>query len=185
MNFTQIQQTYSHWSPFQDPEPELVAALEESLESPDEAWDRLYEQAVDDFDDTADGFWIEYAIKYFARTKDVRRGTTCLERILNNPDRYAVLGGMFSAAASYLGKIATYPNAVLRKMMETADTGNEARDFDLQYARAAAFGGYVMTATSFDYGLNAGRAILAEGRKPTVEEAEKLIRDWQAGNGYK
>ncbi|MDP9765396.1 hypothetical protein [Deinococcus enclensis] len=59
------------------------------------------------------------------------------------------------------------------------NTGEEWADFDLVFARAAAFGAYVMTATTFDHGLNAGRQVKASGRRPTRGDAEALIRAWQ------
>ena len=92
--------------------------------------------------------------------------------VLDHPERYAVLSGVYGAAASYLGSIAPYPNKALLRLMLRPDCGNEEMDDVLRFARAAAFGAYGMTATTIDHGFQAGRAVKASGRRPTREEAE-------------
>ncbi len=62
--------------------------------------------------------------------------------------------------------------------MTQPETGDEEADFILKDARAAAFGGDIMTATTFEYGLEAGRGMRDSGQQPTVEKAEALIRAW-------
>ncbi|THF69932.1 hypothetical protein E7T06_09820 [Deinococcus sp. Arct2-2] len=156
----------------------MITALEVCLDEPNTELDTLFRDVVYAFNEASDGFWINYAIQYAPQAKEPETALEYLEYIVGHPELYGVLGGRFSAAASTLGKVAPYPNAALRQLMTQPETGNEEADFDVQYARAAAFGAYVMTATSFEYGLEAGRAIRDKGEQPTLEKAEALIRAW-------
>lgn len=168
-----------YWVPFSKPEGSLLADLDASLLQPDKQWDALYHDVIHSFDKDSDFFWIGYAIKYASRAIDKQRAAEDLEWILNHPERYGVLGGLFGSAASYLGLIASYPNAALLNLMQAPDTGDEDIDDVLQFARAAAFGAHVTTATDFDFGMNAGRRAKFSAEQPSLEQAERLIRQWR------
>lgn len=175
----QVRAAWATWVPFSDPDPDLDAELEAALLHPSPTWDAFFHEVIHAFDETSDGHWIEYALRYASRATDRTQAIRDLEHVLDHPERYLVLGGPYSAAASHLGRIAPYPNEALLRLMLRPNTGEEWTDFDLVFARAAAFGAYVMTATTFDHGLNAGRQVKASGRRPTREDAEALIRAWQ------
>ena len=170
---------WTYWLPFSEPEGSLLADLDASLLQPDRQWDEFYHDVIHSFDKESDFFWIGYAIKYASRTVDKQGAVNDLEWILGHPERYGVLGGLFSAAASYLGLIASYPNTALLNLMQATDTGDEDIDDVLQFARAAAFGAYVTTATDFDFGMNAGRQAKFSAERPSLEQAERLIWQWR------
>lgn len=179
MTIERARRSWEHWIPFGKPEDALVADLEMSLSHPEKKWDELYHDVIRSFDEDSDFFWIGYAIKYASRAIDKQRAAEDLEWILNHPERYGVLGGLFGSAASYLGLIASYPNAALLNLMQAPDTGDEDIDDVLQFARAAAFGAYITTATNFDFGINAGRQAKSSDQRPSPEQAERLIRQWR------
>lgn len=176
------QQAFEHWTPFEDPSEELVGALNDSLQQPTAQWDELYRRAVHAFNAESDGFWIEYAIKYASRASNPATAVAYLEHIVTHAGRYAALGGLFGAAVTRLGMVAPYPSAVLGTLMTTPPSGDDEVDATLDLARPAAFGAYVMTGTDFETGLNAGRQVRAAGTRPSVEQAEQLIRQWKAAH---
>ncbi|MFC4426800.1 hypothetical protein [Deinococcus navajonensis] len=171
--------SWKNWIPFSEPEEALITDLEASLRFPNTTWDEFYHDVIRSFHEDSDFFWIGYAIKYSSRAIDKAGAAADLEWILNHPETYGVLGGLFGSAASYLGLIAAYPNQTLLTLMQAPDRGDEDIDAVLEFARAAAFGAYVATATDFDFGMRAGRQVKASGRRPTPEQAEKLIRQWR------
>lgn len=168
---------YESWVPFESfPTAELKTTLRDAMDHPTPEWDTFFRQIVDDFDDESDAFWIKCSIKYAQSACDRNMAIAWLEQVLTQPERYGVLGGVFGMAASYLGMLATYPNEVLRRTITLKETGNPEMDAELPFARAAALGAYVMTATTVDYGFEVGRQFQANGELPTVEKAEALIR---------
>lgn len=175
----QVRAAWATWAPFSDPAPDLDAELEAALLHPSPTWDAFFHEVIHAFDETSDGHWIEYALRYASRATDRTQAIQDLEHVLDHPDRYLVLGGLYSAAASHLGRIAPYPNEALLRLMRRPDCGDEEMDAVLRFSRAAAFGAYVMTATTFDHGLNAGRQVMASGRRPTRQDADALVRAWQ------
>lgn len=177
-----IKTIYETWMPFESsPTAALNATLRNAMEHPTPEWDAFFRQIVDDFDDASDAFWITYSIKYAQSACDRNMAMAWLEQILTQSERYGVLGGVFGMAASYLGMLATYSNEVLRRTITLQETGNPEMDAELPFARAAALGAYVMTATTVDYGFEVGRQFQASGEVPTVEKAEALIRAWTGG----
>lgn len=168
-----------YWVPFSKPEGSLLADLDASLLQPDKQWDALYHDVIHSFDKDSDFFWIGYAIQCSSRAVDKQGAVNDLEWILGHPERYGVLGGLFGSAASYLGLIASYPNTALLNLMQAPDMGDEDIDDVLQFARAAAFGAHITTATDFDFGMNAGRRAKSSAERPSLEQAEGLIQQWR------
>lgn len=178
MNSDELRAAFGAWMPFEDASPKLTAALEACLAHPSTELDTFFSDVVYAFNEESDGFWINYAIKYAPRAQNPALALNYLEHIVMHPEIYIDLAGLFGSAATYLGSLASYPNRALCQLMTAPDLGNEENDFILQHARASAFGAYVMTATTFDYGLAAGRAMRARGEQPTLEKADALIRAW-------
>jgi hypothetical protein len=178
MNIQELRTAFERWTPFEEAPPALITALEASLDEPSTELDTLFRDVVYAFNEASDGFWINYAIKYSRQAQNPELALQYLEHIVRHPEIYIDLAGLFGSAATYLGCLAAYPNRALGQLITAADLGNEESDFILQHARASAFGAYIMTATTFDYGLTAGRAIRDRGEQPTLERAEALIRAW-------
>ena len=185
MNIQELRHAFKQWRPFEEASPELLAALEHSLQHPSAELDVFFSEVVYAFDAESDIFWINYAIKYSPRAQNPALALKYLEHIVMHPEIYIDLAGLFGSAATSLGRLAAYPNRALGQLITAADLGNEESDFVLQHARASAFGAYIMTATTFDYGLEAGRAMRDSGEQPTLERAEALIRDWPGSHGSK
>lgn len=172
-------QEWKHWIAFSDPSQKLVDVLEDSLRHPNAEWDAFHHEVIHSFDEDSDLFWINYAIKYTARAVNQAQAIADLEHILGNVERYAPLSGLLGSAARYLGMIANYPNETLAQVMQTPDTGDQEIDDVLSFTRPAALGAFVSTATDVEYGLNVSRQAKAHGRRPTLDEAERLIREWR------
>ena len=175
-----VRAAWATWVTFSDPDPDLDAELKAALLHPSPSWDAFFHDVIHAFGEDSDVFWINVAFRYASRATDRAQAIQDLEHVLDHPERYAVLSGLYGAAASHLGCIAPYPNDALLRLMLRPDCGDEEMDDVLRFSRAAAYGAYVMTATTVDHGFQAGRALKASGRRPTREGAEALIR---AGQG--
>lgn len=177
MSVQALKHAYATWTEFQSmPSPALKAALKAVMRAPSTDADDFFHAAVTAYRDGADGFWVDHAIRYAQSARDPVRAQAWLEAILLHDHPYRSLGALRSAAATTLGTLAAYPNAALAWTIHAAgEADGESGALCRHFLRAAAYGAYIMTATDFDTGLAAGRALEASGGEPTVRLAEAFI----------
>ena len=190
MSLESVKQAYQEWEIFEsEPNKALKDEINEVFLHPNKESDEFFENVVSDCTpEGTDGFWVGIAIKYSHR-EGVNKTITLgyLESIISNWKKFWVVGGHISSAASMLGSIAPYPNQVLADAIEAErynpdyEWGGEGNldKISSNSLRAAAYGGYIMTATDYQTGFDAGQAIKASGKQPTVAMAEEFIAKWR------
>lgn len=184
MTLDKIAQSYNNWVAYETvPSPELKDLLIRLNEHPTAEADRFFADIVEKYSEDTDVFWIQKAIAYAQSAKDKTVSRGYLEQLLSDYSRYGVLGPVLNTACSHLGMIAEYPNQVLAQTIEAEHPvsypGEEIVIFGV---RTAAYGGYIMTVTGFQTGFDAGQALKASRRQPTLAQAEEFIAQWCAAH---
>ena len=189
MDLSVVKTAHANWQNFASvPGPELKKALSGLSEHPTPEATAFFSSVVQDFDpDDTDGYWIQQAIKYAGNLKsNPEEAIHYLETMLGNYQRYRVIGSSLGTAAYSLGRIASYPNAVLARAMEGdaqdhyVPSAPEDEDADLvTFIKKSAYGAYIMTATDFQTGFDASQELKESPRQPTVRMAEDFISKWR------
>lgn len=184
MTLDKIAQAYTDWVAYEtNPSPQLKDQLARLNERPTAEADRFFADLVKKYSEATDVFWIQQAIAYAQSATDKAVAQQYLEQLLSDYSRYGVLGPVLKTACSRLGMIAKYPNQVLAQTIEAEHPisypGEEIVIFGL---RTAAYGGYIMTVAGFQPGFDAGQAMKASQRRPTLAQAEEVIAQWRAAH---
>lgn len=185
MKLNDLVSTYTNWQDYEDePTEEIISALDSLEESQNDDTNAFFQRIIDDFSEEKDAFWVMKAIDYMHHAKDKKFARDNLEKVITDYLKFGVLGAGLGKAASYLGIIAEYPNSALKhaieRMIRTDDTSEILAH---RLFRASAYGAYIMTATDFQTGLEAGRMMKDSAGTPTVKAAEQVIAQWRKGHG--
>lgn len=185
-SLSDAREKYSTWDLDSEITDEIQDWIDKTFENPDNS-DLLEfaEYAIYDFTIEKSTLWLDWAINYLWRGRVDNKKISLLEKILTDYEKYKDSGTSRNRAASILGDIAPYPNSTLKNSIVFDDSADESEwnKESIKQFRAAAFGGYIMTATDFQTGIDAGRAIKASGEMPTVEKAEEIIAQWCKEHG--
>lgn len=185
MKIEELIDIYTSWKDFEDePTDELQQILDDFSKNQSDESDAFFWKIIHDFDNDKDGFWLDSAIRYMHYCKDKDFAQSSLEEIVGDYEKFGGLGTGINSAANFLGEIASYPNDVLKSAISSSiDTSDPSEILAHRLFRASAYGAYIMTATDFETGLEAGRAIKDSEEMLTILRAEEFIRKWRAKHG--
>lgn len=186
LTISDVKKIYQTWDLDSDPSDDLQDWLSESLNHPDR--DELIELSkffIEDFSPSKSPYWLNWSIKYLRRGEITKEKMDQIAYVVTNYEKFKYSGSARDSAARFLGDMSHYPNDILRNAISFKDHEDESEVNQLAviYFRAAAYGGYVMTATDFRTGLEAEREIKASGEIPTVGKAEQIITEWREKHG--
>lgn len=178
MDFEQIVEEYQNWQDYETtPSRELKDGIISLSSNPSKEVDSFFKDIISNFSEEKDIFWLDKAVKYSQSALDKKLALSYLTEIVSRPEKFGFIGSLLGSAATYIGMIAEYPDQTLVNILSDEINFSKVKPSTVHFLKSSAYGAYIMTATDFYTGLNAGREMEASDMTPDLHMAEQFIAD--------
>ena len=176
MDFEQIVEEYQNWQDYETtPSRELKDSIIALSSNPSKEVDLFFKNIVSNFSEERDIFWLDKAVKYSQSASDKELALSYLTEIVSKPEKFGFIGSLLGSAATYIGMIAEYPDQTLVNILSDEIDFSTIKPSTVHFLKSSAYGAYIMTATDFYTGLNAGREMEASDTTPDLHMAEQFL----------